>query len=350
MKVRMESERGSGSEWLEVRLTPGETLDFDKLGWLRARPHRYLLEVEVGETGRQPLRYNVTGLESLRSFLHSYEMTSLQYENILVSVGEVTGMLRREGQDPLSLDLDEESVFADIDGNLWFALLPIDFGERRHGRVTPQAFLGHLARSRHIAYSSAEDVARSERLRKLVRSDDFSPHAYQRFLVQEYGIRLDFSDTADGAPGGGYVTSAVPAQRAPLPVSSAQDDAVTSVRPAGALVPQVPVVAPWTGGVRTTTFRLVLLDGSKGGYALGDCRTVLVGRGSGCDVRIADNLRISRLHARIERDGEGFRVTDLGSANGTTVRGRELHEGESEHVGLGETFELADVPVAIETA
>lgn len=348
----MESERGSSSEWLEIRLTGDERIDLGRLAWLRSRPHRYLLEVEAQDEGRSPLRYNVTGLESLRSFLKSYEITSLQYENILVSLGEVVGMLRREGQDPLCLQLDERLVFSDIDGNLWFVLLPITLGEGRRAGMSPQSFLLHLARSRRISYSSADDLARSERLRKLARSDDFTLGSYEAFLVQEYGIRLDFSDTADVADAGQppLVPAGVRAGREAAGHYVAADDAVTSVVSAGELLGQPVAGGARPAGRRTTAFRLVLLDGSEESYALGDCRTVLVGRGSGCDVRIANNLRISRLHARIERDGEGFRVTDLGSSNGTVVGGAELGEGESAHVALGETFELADVPVVVQTA
>lgn len=341
MKARVENERGSGSEWLEVRLSPGEVPDLDLLSWLQSRSHRYLLEVEAGDRGRSEIRYNVTGLESLRSFLRSYEITSLQYENVLVSVAEAAGMLRREGRDPLCLQLDERYMYADMDGNLWFVLLPVEVDERRRARDPLKSFLERLARSRRISYSSADDLARSERLRKVVRADGFSSDDYEAFLVREYGIRLDFSDTA--AP------AAPPVARGRHFGPTADDDAITSVDLGGSGLRQAPAGA-WAHGGRTTAFRLVLLDGSGTSYALGDCRAVLVGRGSACDVRILGNPGISRIHARVERDGDGFRVTDLGSVNGTIVRGLELRDGESERVGLGEAFELADLPVAIETA
>ena len=53
---------------------------------------------------------------------------------------------------------------------------------------------------------------------------------------------------------------------------------------------------------------------------------VIVGRGSSADVRIEDP-RASRRHARL-RLGDELLVEDLGSANGTRVRGRKLGAGQ----------------------
>lgn len=342
MKAKLEHDRSSGSESLEVRLGTGEHLDIARLGWLASRPHRYLLAVGA-DPERRPhlLRYDVTGLESLHSFLRSYEVTPMQYENMLVSVAEVLGMLDAAGQPTDPLRLDDRLVFADVDGNLWFVYLPAGTGGHK-GKDPLASFLRHLTRSGRIALSSSDDVMLADRLRDLIRQDDFSLAAYQAFLVHEYGVRLDFSDTA--VPAGGDVRR--PSQRA-----DHEDVMRTAVDLTHAIPPRTVVrPRPQPGEGRTTTFRLVALDGSAGSYALGDCDSVIVGRGSACDVRIPNNLRISRIHARIEREDGDFRITDLGSANGTFVRSRELHEGESGIVGLNETFELADVPMAIRTA
>lgn len=341
MKTKLEHDRSSGSESLEVRLGTGEHLDIARLGWLASRSHRYLLTVGA-DPERRPhlLRYDVTGLESLHSFLRSYEVTPMQYENMLVSVAEVLGMLDAAGQPQELLRLDEHLVFADVDGNLWFVYLPAGTGEHR-GKDPLASFLRRLTRSGRIALSSSDDVMLADRLRDLIRQEDFSLEAYQAFLVHEYGVRLDFSDSA--APVG-------PVGRRPQHADH-EDGMRTTVDLAHATPPRTIVrPRPQAGEGRTTTFRLVALDGSGGSYALGDCDSVIVGRGSACDARIPNNLRISRIHARIEREGDGFRITDLGSANGTFVRSRELGEGESGTVRLDETFELADVPMTIRTA
>lgn len=45
-----------------------------------------------------------------------------------------------------------------------------------------------------------------------------------------------------------------------------------------------------------------------------------IGRDGGCDLVLTD-LTVSRRHARLERDGAGWRLEDLGSTNGTRLNG-----------------------------
>lgn len=361
MRAKIESDRSTGGEWLQVKLSSGERVDPARLSWLRSRTHRYLLEVEQPAVPLpRGLRYGVTGLESLRSFLRHYEITPLQYENILVSMGEVLGMLEREGQPASCLRFDEHLTFSDIDGNLWFLFLPLETPAAKGADGSASVALRHLARARRITFSSSDDFSRSRRLREALRTSDYALDAYESFLVEEYGIRLDFSDASEAVAGplGGTARRVQP-RDVPLTLPRSEwDSSVTSVATVGD-GPSAAAVSPGAAdaardrneeGHRTTAFRLVALDGSGGSFALGDCRDVLVGRGSACDVRIPNNLRISRTHARIEREDAGFRITDLGSSNGTFVRGGELGDGESASVALGETFELADVPMAIEEA
>lgn len=53
-------------------------------------------------------------------------------------------------------------------------------------------------------------------------------------------------------------------------------------------------------------------------------RECVIGRGSGCDITVADQ-RISRRHARVVRTTEGFCLEDLGSVNGTYLNHRRVH-------------------------
>ncbi|MEI7643122.1 MAG: FHA domain-containing protein [Chloroflexales bacterium] len=63
-----------------------------------------------------------------------------------------------------------------------------------------------------------------------------------------------------------------------------------------------------------------------------------IGRETGCDV-VVHRREVSRLHARIERQGLRYVLIDAGSANGTYVNGRRLtepHPLQSEDlIGLG---------------
>ena len=65
---------------------------------------------------------------------------------------------------------------------------------------------------------------------------------------------------------------------------------------------------------------------------------VVIGRDAACDVAI-DHARISRQHARLSL-GSPCVLEDLGSRNGTTVRGRSLAEGASTPLGPGDSFAL----------
>lgn len=54
-----------------------------------------------------------------------------------------------------------------------------------------------------------------------------------------------------------------------------------------------------------------------------DGRPVVIGRHQSCDVALADPT-VSTHHARLEHDGDGLVVTDLGSHNGTWIDGRAV--------------------------
>lgn len=61
--------------------------------------------------------------------------------------------------------------------------------------------------------------------------------------------------------------------------------------------------------------RVVILDEAEG--------EILLGRESDCTISVDDD-RVSRRHARLVADAEGWRLDDLGSKNGTFVAGREV--------------------------
>jgi hypothetical protein len=71
------------------------------------------------------------------------------------------------------------------------------------------------------------------------------------------------------------------------------------------------------------TWQLVVVDGSaaRPTYEIGKALTL--GREADNQVQLAGE-RTSRHHARIERMGEGFRLLDLGSSNGTFLNGNRI--------------------------
>jgi DNA-binding response OmpR family regulator len=65
-----------------------------------------------------------------------------------------------------------------------------------------------------------------------------------------------------------------------------------------------------------------------------------LGRSAECDI-VVDYKIVSRLHARIERQGPHYLLHDLNSANGTFVNGHRIHEPhllrDKDVISLGET-------------
>ena len=70
---------------------------------------------------------------------------------------------------------------------------------------------------------------------------------------------------------------------------------------------------------------LVVRQGPKRGSRIAlDADVISIGRGEESDIFL-DDITVSRNHARLDRVGAGFRVTDEGSLNGTYVN-KELIE------------------------
>jgi hypothetical protein len=85
---------------------------------------------------------------------------------------------------------------------------------------------------------------------------------------------------------------------------------------------------------------LTILKGDKAGYTFNlDREKTRIGRSEENDLVLADR-RASRFHAEIDRRSEGYVIRDLGSTNGTMVRGRQIQERlleDGDTVAMGET-------------
>jgi pSer/pThr/pTyr-binding forkhead associated (FHA) protein len=79
-------------------------------------------------------------------------------------------------------------------------------------------------------------------------------------------------------------------------------------------------------------------ENRKLGYAL----TGLIkeiGRSEECDIAFPEDTSVSRVHARLDRDGEDWLVVDLGSTNGTFVNGERVAEARLQP---GDMIEIGD--------
>jgi len=130
---------------------------------------------------------------------------------------------------------------------------------------------------------------------------------------------------------GGKVEADEPGEVAPSP---AVPDAVQSAGPLTAMLP---------GEVRQGRMRapasMTLLSGPRSGTGFFplDSAELTIGRGENAGITLADP-GISRMHARVVREGDDFVVEDLGSTNGTEVNGqlikrRRLADGDRVRLG-----------------
>jgi pSer/pThr/pTyr-binding forkhead associated (FHA) protein len=108
----------------------------------------------------------------------------------------------------------------------------------------------------------------------------------------------------------------------------------------GQVAPPVEDEATRVTSVRAPSRLFVLGEPSPGAqFTLPEQGAVRVGRGEDAGIRI-DHPSVSREHLEIERVGTGFRVRDLGSANGMRVGGQRLDEAV---LGAGDVLELGTV-------
>lgn len=78
-----------------------------------------------------------------------------------------------------------------------------------------------------------------------------------------------------------------------------------------------------------------------------DEKSVVIGRDADCQLRL-DDVGVSRRHARIDRQGPGYLLRDLGSSNGTFIDDRTvsiwpLKDGDSARIaGFDLRFQVID--------
>ena len=92
--------------------------------------------------------------------------------------------------------------------------------------------------------------------------------------------------------------------------------------------------------IETNVPLLVIYDGTLAGtrWPLDEER-ITVGRSPDCDIVFLER-QVSRYHARIEHDDDGYLLRDLGSKNGTEVNG-ELVRGQPYRLRDGDEIVLA---------
>jgi diguanylate cyclase (GGDEF)-like protein len=98
---------------------------------------------------------------------------------------------------------------------------------------------------------------------------------------------------------------------------------------------------------------LVLISGGHIGRRYSLHGSVLIGRDPAAGVSLPSDRLVSWHHARIEDQGDGFRLVDLGSTNGTVVNGEKTRECDlrpNDKVVFGNTVLRFEMQSVIERA
>jgi hypothetical protein len=112
-----------------------------------------------------------------------------------------------------------------------------------------------------------------------------------------------------------------PSAAAPTPAPLGRQEVAERVlETAARLERDIAAGPPPVPAARAGALRLVREDGS--GHEVAKGRFV-IGRGAHCDL-VVDGAKISREHAAVVRDAEGWVIEDLGSSNGTWFRGERI--------------------------
>ena len=82
-----------------------------------------------------------------------------------------------------------------------------------------------------------------------------------------------------------------------------------------------------------------------GGRQILDRRAVVLGRSKECDV-VLDDRNVSRRHAELIRNGDGFLLRDLDSTNGCAINGKRVREAP---VAPGDTITIGSISLRLET-
>ncbi len=68
----------------------------------------------------------------------------------------------------------------------------------------------------------------------------------------------------------------------------------------------------------------------------------ILGSGIQADIRIEDNRKVSRRHAKVFSNGDDFYIEDIGSTNGTVLNGEFLEKNRSYRLDNGSRIILSN--------
>ena len=164
-------------------------------------------------------------------------------------------------------------------------------------------------------------------------------HKDDDLRVGEFGIATRTMSAPLEAPDAGF--AAPPAAVVPPAAAAAPggmiDQTVLYQEPAPVAAAAAAAAAPRASSARG------VLRGRQGDYQLTEPVTV-IGRSRRCDIVLTDP-NVSRQHAEIRRQDDGFMLVDLGSTNGCRVNRRDVKQVVLQH---GDRIELGTTELLFE--
>lgn len=110
---------------------------------------------------------------------------------------------------------------------------------------------------------------------------------------------------------------------------------------------ELPTMDPGSLSVELGRFKLLVIsDRDPVAHSLPDRGRITVGRSETADIQVPDPL-ISRVHAAITL-GETLLVRDLGSSNGTIIRGEKIEPNVDTPINVGETIDFGSTVVIVQ--
>lgn len=404
MKTKFVRNTKTDRRELVMAVQRGERLDEKRAKVLAADPSTLLLpfEYEISRVGVF-LRYDVEGLWSLKTFLAKRQLGVDELLGLFQATLGVLDICAEQRLKSEGLYFDPEFVFVNAQCCPHFVLLTLEEMPLQE-RNSPLALLKALSDVNRLHFSSpdAEGIARRLAAYIVEQGGVFSANTFRRFLEgeeQALGLGEAEDEMAGAVPaaqaGSTWATAGTGTTGSaandgslfwnPLMGLSDESEPAVAVAPAAASVPvsapspaatpavvatsvsapaaearvelggQTPqaetVVVPVGGGttvapqVSQTAWLVRVATGEQYPLQLGI--QLKLGRGSGCDIRLLGNPRLSRVHAAIRCDGMQVQVTDLGAANGVWVNGARLGVNQVMTTSVGQAFRLANEDVYV---
>lgn len=299
MRLRFRKNRKTRARELVVSLRRGDTTSSKQIRWLGSEPHKSYLPL-VFESGRRSkagqLRYDVSGLTSLKGFLRRARLSEEILTGMLVSLTEALVCCARSSHRYFSILFDPSYVFVGSTYELHFVFLPVvgvtDFAEN-----TPQTLLSALSEAGCLRSCSPKAAELCHQLADFVLEQDgvFSLNALRRFVREACGVDVGTNGVVSMTESGGQGACCI-LQR-----------------------------------VATGEF-----------YRISGAATIRLGRGEGCDVRLQEKPGVSREHAFVRFHSGELLLWDAGSKNGTWYQGARLAPRQQIRLSQGDSFKLDD--------